>query len=185
VDVNPTEMVDIKVTRQDGVRAPASGFPILVMKSAASPQGDAPVATETTAKDKADEGTNLPDLRDANGAVQVPEGKTPEGVTKTSGPEGPEGDDDVTQKIEKAIAEATKVATERIEALAAEVAVLKATPIPGGPMLTSTAAQRDLRAQSDNLAKAAKYRGMAEQVGFQNRELARFYREKAAELESA
>lgn len=194
MDVNPTEMFDIKVTRQDGVENPADGFPILVMKSAATETPAEPAVKATCdgtccvncgtdsdgdsddmTKDH-DESADLPDVRDADSTVPVPE--TPEGVTKTSEPTSSEGDDDVAQKIEKAVAEATKSAEQRIEALAAEVAKMRDIPIPGGPMLTATAGQRDTRAKSDLLAKAAYHERQANTVG--DRDLARYHRDKAA-----
>jgi len=186
-DIDPTEMFDIKVTRQDGVRSPASGFPILVMKSAAAsgttPAGDAPVAPEPTTKDATDASTDLPDVRTSADPVQgAPE--APEGVTKTSGAQAPaEGDDDVASKIEKAVAEATRASEERMKALESEVAKMRATPIPGGPMLTATAVQRDVRATSDLMAKAAYHKRQADIVG--ERELARYHREQAAAADAA
>lgn len=211
MDVNPTEMVDIKVIRQDGVKAPASGFPILVMKSTtatgandpaepaakaacdgsccttcgSNPTGEAPVAPETTAKETPDASTDLPGVRPADSDLQadgLPEA-APEGVTKTSEPEGSDGSN--AELIEKAVAEAAKADRERIEALEAEVAKMRATPIPGGPMLTATAAQRDTRTKADALAKAAYHERQADTVGFSNRELARYHREKAAEAREA
>lgn len=201
MDVNPTEMFDIKVTRQDGVENPADGFPILVMKSAATETPAEPAVKATCdgtccvncgtdsdgdsddmTKDH-DESADLSAVRTpdsnlpAEGLPEAPE--TPEGVTKTSEPTSSEGDDDVAQKIEKAVAEATKSAEQRIEALAAEVAKMRDIPIPGGPMLTATAGQRDTRAKSDLLAKAAYHERQANTVG--DRDLARYHRDKAAE----
>jgi hypothetical protein len=142
-----------------------------------------PLANDTK-KDAPDESTDLPQVRDADSTVQVQDGS--DGVnkdTETSEGDQPEDGDVVAKQIADAVAEATKADRERMEALAAEVAKMRETPIPGGPMLAPTASQRDTRAKSDLLAKAAYHRRQANAVG--DRQLARFHREKAAEAEAS
>ncbi len=160
----------------------------LIAKRAKELKVPNPLAGDT--KKDAHEGTDLPGVRTADGDVPgAPEARAAaEGVTKTSGEPAPvqgaaapEGD--AATQIEKAVAEATKASEERMKALEAEVAKMRSTPLPGGPMLAPTAAQRDEREKAGNLAKAAHFRSLADKV--QDRQLARYYREQAAAAETA
>lgn len=58
-----------------------------------------------------------------------------------------------------------------------ELEVLKATPIPGGPVITATADQRALKAKSEAVEKAAYYKRLARTV--QDRELAIEYMKRS------
>lgn len=105
-------------------------------------------------------------------------------TTKTTEPApsaGPVSKDEVADLVKSAVAEATKAAQERIDALAAELAKVKATPIPGGPVVTATRPQQPKR--NPDLDKAAYYEAMADQVT--DPMAAAGYRQKAAELRKA
>ena len=105
-------------------------------------------------------------------APEVPEAHEPEtGLTVSA-----------LKALDEAVAKATEPLQEVIKGLEAEVAVLKSTPIPGGPVVTSTTAPSDgQRAQA--LAKAAYHERLAGTVG--DRDLIRYHEEKAAEARKA
>lgn len=84
--------------------------------------------------------------------------------------------------LDEAVAKAVTPLQEVIKGLEAEMAVLKSTPVPGGPAVTTTAtASEGQRAQS--LAKAAYHERLAKTVG--DRELVRYHEEKAKEARRA
>lgn len=87
-------------------------------------------------------------------------------TVKTATPQAPALDEErVNQLITAAVTKATNASKERITALEAELAKVKSVPIPGGPVLTRTAADTNRAAVKDeHLAKAARYRAMADQV---------------------
>jgi hypothetical protein len=102
-------------------------------------------------------------------------------VTKTTDAASAVSKDEITDLVKGAVTEATKAAQERIDALAAELAKVKATPLPGGPVITATATRQ--QPKSADLQKAAYYEAMADQV--QDPAAATGYRQKAAELRKA
>ncbi|EOD66898.1 hypothetical protein [Amycolatopsis vancoresmycina] len=86
-------------------------------------------------------------------------------TTKTSAPavEKTVGADDLTALVKAAVTEATRASEERMKALEAELAKVKALPAPGGPVLTRTAQDTQKAASKDAaLEKAAHYRRMAD-----------------------
>jgi hypothetical protein len=87
-------------------------------------------------------------------------------AAKAAAPQTPALDEErVNQLITAAVTKATDASKERITALEAELAQVKSAPIPGGPVLTRTAADTNRAAVKDeHLAKAARYRAMADQV---------------------
>lgn len=87
-------------------------------------------------------------------------------TAKAATPQTPALDEErVNQLITAAVTKATDASKERITALEAELAKVKSVPIPGGPVLTRTAADTNRAAVKDeHLAKAARYRAMADQV---------------------
>jgi hypothetical protein len=97
---------------------------------------------------------------------------------------------DVTELIKSAVAEATTASKERTTALEADLAKaqkaieeFRAMPLPGGPVMTRTAAQEQTARQSDAdalRAQADHYLRKADQV--QDRDLREGYREKAHQL---
>ena len=100
---------------------------------------------------------------------------------------GAQGTGDLSKVVEDAVTKALQPHKERVAALEAELAKVKATPVPGGPVLSRNVQvkQPGSVANTDWAAKAAYYREMAEQVtdrptadGY--RKLARDADEKAA-----
>jgi hypothetical protein len=87
-------------------------------------------------------------------------------AAKAATPQTPAFDEErVNQLITAAMTKAEDASKERINALEAELAKVKSAPIPGGPVLTRTAADTNRAAVKDeHLAKAARYRAMADQV---------------------
>lgn len=82
--------------------------------------------------------------------------------------------------VSAAVTEATKGAQEELQALRVELAKVKATPIPGGPVMSIAqppAATRD----ETKAAKAAKYRRLADEVS--DPDTADAYRQLARDLE--
>lgn len=69
----------------------------------------------------------------------------------------------LTEIVTKAVAEANKTSRERIEALEAELAKVKATPIPGGPVLIAPP-RTATSEREEHATKAARYREMATRV---------------------
>lgn len=89
--------------------------------------------------------------------------------------------DEIGDLVKAAVTEATKAAQERYDALAAELAKVKATPLPGGPVVTA-ATPRQHTAGTD-LDKAAHYERMATAV--QDPATAAGYRQLAAQHRAA
>jgi hypothetical protein len=166
-----TELVDIDPLRVDLVKNPANGFPILIMKALSD-------------EAKPDE------TPDTSGTQTVKETEVPEPKTEETppAPEAPEvTPDPVVEKsaaelVQEEVAKAVQPLNEVIKGLRDEMAALKSTPIPGGPVITSTTAPSEAR-QTEALAKAAYHERLAGQVN--DRELARYHEEKAAEARQA
>jgi hypothetical protein len=180
--VELTELYDLEVERHDGVANPASGFSFLVTKSAATA---APTVEETVAEDA----TKDAPVEPTESATETP---APE-VEKAEGEAAPSlTAESVQELIKAALAERDSEAESRIAKAEAErdaaksaLDVLKATPTPGGPVISATAEQRAFKAKNEAMQKAAYYRRLAETVN--DRELAVEYRNraKAAEAEAA
>lgn len=97
-------------------------------------------------------------------------------------------DDQIAKAVEAAVTKALQPYEERIKSLGAELAKVKATPIPGGPVLSANARPQGERTAelSEWSAKAAHMEKLADQVndpemraGYAN--LARQYAEKATQ----
>jgi len=102
-------------------------------------------------------------------------------VTKTTDAAPAVSKDEVNDLVKAAVTEATKAAQERVDALAAELAKVKATPLPGGPVITATATRQQTNGADQQ--KAAYYEAMADQV--QDPTASAGYRQKAADLRKA
>lgn len=88
-------------------------------------------------------------------------------TTKTSAPAVAKttGAGDLTALVKAAVTEATRASEERMKALEAELAKVKALPAPGGPVLTRTAQDTQKAAAKDErLTKAAHFRRMADET---------------------
>lgn len=194
--VEITELEKIEAERVDGVKNPANGTPILMMKAlpeqppaapapepvpiAALPQPD---PTEWAAAVAAELAKALRPGKPekAKKGEKRRAGKKPT-VAKnaTEGDTGSAGHDQLTELVEAAVTKATKGAKAEIESLRAELAKVKATPIPGGPVMSIATAPKQ-QAADDRAAKAAQYRAQAETV--MDPELAERYRQAARQLE--
>jgi hypothetical protein len=77
-----------------------------------------------------------------------------------------QGTGDLAKVVEAAVTKATAPLEERVKALGDELAKVKATPVPGGPVLSRNVQVKTPQgvASEDWAAKAAYYRDMAEQV---------------------
>ena len=114
--------------------------------------------------------------------VAEPEAVEPEveqEVEKTSAPEAAPEDkqEEVSELVKEAIAKAVEPLEAANRELRDELAVLKATPIPGGPAITAPKAALD----EQKLAKAAYYERQA-RLTENDRDLSKYYADKAAEL---
>jgi hypothetical protein len=84
-------------------------------------------------------------------------------TNKTTAPAEPGAD--LTELVNKAVAKAMQASEERTKALEAELAKVKALPVPGGPVLTRTAQDTQKAAAKDAvLAKATHFRQLADAV---------------------
>jgi hypothetical protein len=88
-------------------------------------------------------------------------------ATKTTepAPVADPAEEDRLTKLEKRFTEVIDAAKEREKALVAELAKVKALPVPGGPVLTRTSEDTQKAASKDaRLAQATKFRQMADAV---------------------
>jgi len=235
-----TELVDIDPERVDGVRTPASGFPILLMK-AVNASGQVNEKPDIAAAEKilrqvgqlmqaeADELAagnpseicdielltqvyhlmscfkrgeeyNAEDLANASPAAKETPADTPVDTDKETGvPEAQNTDKtppatepevsktevekSAAELAEEAVAKAVEPLNEFIKELRDEMAALKSTPIPGGPVVTVPGAQRSSNEQAQHLAEATRHERLAKSVT--DRELIRYHEEKAAEHRQA
>jgi hypothetical protein len=160
-----TELIEINPTRVDLVKTPASGFPILLMKS---------VAQESATGRDTDTGDPAPMPEPASkdtGATDTPPAATPE----TTDAPAEKSAEDFTEAIAKAVEPLQEV----IKGLREEMAALKATPIPGAPVVTSTAV-KDTAKESAVAKEIARFERLAGNT--QDRELARYYADRVKEL---
>jgi hypothetical protein len=81
--------------------------------------------------------------------------------------------------VEDAVAKAVKPLLETVEGLRAEVATLKATPIPGGPAVSAAAIQGATAKSVPANADADRFERLAKSTS--DRELARYYADRARE----
>lgn len=166
-----TEMFDIDPERVDGVRSPASGLPILLMKAL-----DAPAGTEDKPEPPADNASKESDVPETPQDPQTPEAPEPQA------PQAP-AEKSAAELVQEEVAKAVQPLTEVIKGLRDEMAVLKSTPVPGGPVVTVPTPQRDESARSEALAKVAYHDRLAKSVN--DRDLIRYHEEKAAEARTA
>jgi hypothetical protein len=164
-------MFDIDPERVDGVRQPASGLPILLMKALDAPEPTPAAASETDATKEVPV-PEVPEVTETPAAV-VPEADKPAETVEKS----------LAELVKEEVAKAVETLSERNKALEDEMAALKSLPIPGGPAITAPAATRDRNAQAHQAAEAARFRRLAKEVGDQD--LVLFYEAKAKEVEAA
>lgn len=169
-----TELVDIDPLRVDLVKNPANGFPILLMKALSDPAE--PVETPDTSGTEIVKETEVPEAKNDTQTPPAPE--APE-VSKTE----PVVEKSAAELVDEAVAKAVTPLQEVIKGLETQMAALKSTPIPGGPVVTVPIPQRDESARSEALAKVAYHERLAKSVN--DRDLIRYHEEKAAEARTA
>lgn len=97
-------------------------------------------------------------LADVPDTTKIPASADTARKTADAGP-------DLTELVKAAVTEANRASEERMKALEAELAKVKALPAPGGPVLTRTAQDTQKAASKDAaLEKAAHFRRMADAV---------------------
>jgi hypothetical protein len=168
-----TELVDIDPTRIDLVKNPANGFPILIMKALSDPAKpeDKP-DTSGTKTEKETEVSEAKNDTQTSPAPEAPEVKTEPVVEKSA-----------AELVQEEVAKAVQPLTEVIKGLRDEMAALKSTPVPGGPVITVPGVQRTEGARADALAKAAYHDRQAASIN--DRDLVRYHEELAAEARKA
>jgi hypothetical protein len=169
-----TELVDLDPSRVDLVKNPANGFPILLMKAVAETAPESITPAAPAASDT-----------DATKEASMPE--TPEVTQTPAAPEpqaGQPAEKSLAELVTEEVAKAMAPLTERNKALEDQMAALKSTPIPGGPVVTVPNAQRAEGARVQALADAARHERLAKSISG-NPELTRYHEEKAAEFRKA
>jgi hypothetical protein len=167
-----TEMFDIDPERVDLVKNPATGFPILLMKALDAPEAPAAPAASATDASKETPVPEVPAVTETPAAPEPQADKPAKTVEKS-----------VAEIVQEELAKAVSPLQEVIKGLEDQMAVLKSTPIPGGPVVTAPQAQRNESAQAGLLAEAARHDRLAKSVT--DRELVRYHEGKAAELRKA
>jgi hypothetical protein len=146
---------------------------------ARSGHGDVPAAKRHIAKRAKELGVANPLANSTQKGSTVTNTQTPEVIEPQV--EAPV-EKSAAELLDEAVAKAVTPLQEVIKGLEAEMAVLKSTPIPGGPVITQTS-QVNEGQRAQHLAKAAYHERLAGQVS--DRELARYHEEKAAEARQA
>jgi hypothetical protein len=156
---------------------------------ARSGHGDVAAAKRLIAKRAKELGVANPLANDMSKDGEMPEAK--QDNTETSpAQEAPEVTPDtpveksIAELVQEEVAKAVQPLDERNKALEAEMALLKSTPIPGGPMVTVPGSQRTDAQRASHLAEAQRYDSLAKSISG-NQELTRYYEEKAAEARQA
>jgi hypothetical protein len=151
----------------DGRALPDGSYPIADehdLNSAAilarSGHGDVTAATKHIGKRAKELGVPNPldNGTDTTKSAIAQEGADVDTVTQETG--------GLAKAVEEAVTKAIGPLQERLKSLDAELAKVKATPVPGGPVLSHNVQvkQPGSVVREDYAAKAAKYRDMAEQV---------------------
>lgn len=173
-DADLTELVDIDASRIDLVKNPANGFPILLMKALSDPAK--PDETPDTSGTDIEKDTEVPEPKNDTETSPAPEAPevTPDAPVEKS----------LGELVKEEVAKAVEPLKELNTKLEAEMALLKSTPIPGGPMVTVPGSQRSDAAKATHLAEAQHFENLAKDISG-NAELVRYYEEKAAEARRA
>jgi outer membrane biosynthesis protein TonB len=171
VPVELTELVDLDPSRVDLVKSPANGFPILLMKAL-----DAPAGTEDKPElpaDNASKESAVPETPQDPQTPEAPEPQAPQAPVEKS----------AAELVQEEVAKAVSPLNEVIKDLRDEMAALKSTPIPGGPVVTVPTSQRSESVRSEALAKVAYHERLAKSVN--DRDLVRYHEDKAKEFRAA
>jgi hypothetical protein len=156
---------------------------------ARSGHGDVAGAKRLIAKRAKELGVANPLADDAkkDAEVETPETETPETpdeTVKTSEDTDPqaEGGQEAAPESD-AVVKAVESLQGEIESLKGELAKMRATPIPGGPVVSVPPSMRNENTRADQLAKAAYFEGMADKVTEPG--LKREYAQRAATAKAA
>lgn len=155
---------------------------------AKSGHGDVAAAKRLIAKRAKELGVANPLAVDMSKESEVPEGKnentqTPPAETPEVTPDAPV-EKSLEVLVQEEVAKAVQPLEERNQALEAEMALLKSTPIPGGPVVTVPGSQRTDAQRATHLAEAGRHERLAKEISG-NPELTRYHEEKAAEHRQA
>jgi len=167
---NPSEICDIELLTE--VYRLMSCFKRGEEYNAENLAGEAtketPAATPVTETQKE---TGVPENQNDDKTSETPESQESTEVVKSA-----------AELVDEAVAKAVEPLQEVIKGLEGEMAALKSTPIPGGPAITSTQAPSGA-AKSEAASQAAYFDRLAKSVT--DRDLIRYYEEKAAEARKA
>jgi hypothetical protein len=172
-----SELVEVDPSRIDRVKSPASGFPVLIMKSAAanSAAGESP---ESATSGRATElGDNNPMSDPASKEADVTETPAP----TTEPPVTPDApvEKSIDERIAEAVAKQVAPLVEANKGLEAELTALKNRPLPGGPSITAAKAAATVTTD----AEAERFERLSKEVN--DRDLARYYADRAKEAREA
>jgi outer membrane biosynthesis protein TonB len=168
VPVELTELVDLDPSRVDLVKSPANGFPILLMKALDAPEDKPEPPADNASKESA-----VPETPQDPQTPEAPEPQAPQAPVEKS----------AAELVQEEVAKAVSPLNEVIKGLRDEMAALKSTPIPGGPVVTVPTSQRSESARSEALAKVAYHERLAKSVN--DRDLVRYHEDKAKEFRAA
>ena len=172
----------------DGRALPDGSYPIADehdLNSAAilarSGHGDVSAATKHIGKRAKELG--VPNPLDS-GSDDTAKSSIAEGGTNVD--TGDQGTGSLLKAVEDAVTKATAPLKEQIDLLSGELAKVKATPVPGGPVLSRNVQvkQPGTAANEDKVAKAAYYREQAQLWDSQDRQTADGYRKLAREADA-
>lgn len=168
-----TELVEINPQRLDGVKTPANGIPFLIMKSLPAKP------TESAVTGRAEElGVNNPVNESASKETDVTPAIPPVPANTPDAPVEKSTGDMVAEAVSKAFSPIQ----EAIKGLESELAALKAMPnTAGAPVITAAKATASM--DKSNAAEAARFERLSKSVS--DRELARYYAERAKEAREA
>lgn len=168
VDPELTELEEFEPTRVDLVANPANGAPFLLMKSVVTQSSGANYpGCGCCANCESDTTKAAKDLSGSDSLTTDPQ-KDAEKASddKTAAEDTSQKHDEIIKSdlFKAALAEAVRPFEDALKAVRDELAKVKETPIPGGPVQTVPTAIRDTRKRDESLAKAARYERMAEEV---------------------
>jgi hypothetical protein len=149
---------------------------------ARSGHGDVAAAKRLIAKRAKELGAANPLANDTAKDAEVADEQNDKTSETPESQEGSQVEKSAAELVDEAVAKAVQPLQEVIKGLEGEMAVLKSTPIPGGPVITGTHGPSSaVKAQASD--DALRFERLAKSV--QDRDLARYYEDKAAEARRA
>ncbi|TVZ01265.1 hypothetical protein EAS64_33850 [Trebonia kvetii] len=187
MDTALTELVEIDPKRLDGVKRPANGLPFLIMKSVAKTD-PTPPTPDSAADVRANEQGATDPMSDAASKDTPVTDPTPDAPTTEDAPVEKSTEDLIAEAIAKskaesdeALAKAMKDRDETIKGLRDEMAALRKTEIPGSPFVTNATVAKSAANTADS-GDIERFERLAKST--QDRELSRYYAERAVELKA-